>query len=160
MSGKHWISAVIWPSLARAWNWDPGCAFTHLPGLTRKRAGPRRDLWPPRPVMRLVIERGTVTLPVDANYWAPRGGGARRWHDERCCVLQNVFIHLKWQVCRLPWHRETASGGEAKTTCHLCVCVCAQSFVYCHRGGSPPQRVRNNLLFFPFSRLRSSIVSF
>lgn len=53
VSDKHWISAVIWPSLTPALNQDLEVSLpcveercSHLPGLTQSGVGPPEDLWP------------------------------------------------------------------------------------------------------------------
>lgn len=52
VSDKHWISAVIWPSLTPALNQDLELSLpcveercSHLPGLTQSGVGPHEDLW-------------------------------------------------------------------------------------------------------------------
>lgn len=72
VSDKHWISAVISPSLAQSRNWDEGLssAGSHTPaGISRKKRFPS-DCW----LMRLVIEC-TATNECQSQFpWAPGGG--------------------------------------------------------------------------------------
>ncbi len=128
VSDKHWISAVISPLLAQAWNWEPGLSSpcVYAPAWIkdhRKELGLVKTSSPvaSHPVMRLVIKCGTITLPMNANHCAP---GVK---DEHCCVLHNVFIHFKWQVCHLPWHRD----NEVESSDHMSwIFVFVLIFVY------------------------------